>query len=129
MTFGIWLFPGLDALENLLEGTTKLQSQSRRHRRFEKNGDLRTAEKDFFSVNPRNVRNYSGQYGHTMVSNFGLETLSSYAFDYSNIFIDVPVTYIFILRRLLYVTNILQNVCSDFLICIHKRSQIITSYT
>ena len=59
---------GLEALDKLLKGTTKLKSKSQRHRKYKKHGDFQTAEKDFFSVNPKNVKNYAGRYGHSYVS-------------------------------------------------------------
>ena len=49
-------FPsGIKALQKLLEGTTRVRSQSKYHRRYFKDGDVNMAYKDFYSVNPEMV--------------------------------------------------------------------------
>lgn len=47
---------GAAAVNFLLRGAKQIRSRSQLHKRFEKQGDFETALKDFYSVDPRDVR-------------------------------------------------------------------------
>lgn len=68
---------GFAAVKKLTSGATPLRSRSNRHRKYQRQGDFETAKDDFYSLNPVNVKDYSGQkqfyrtFGETITGNVG----------------------------------------------------------
>lgn len=77
ISLAIRAMKGFAAVEKLVSGAKSLSSKSIRHRRYQRQGDFETAKEEFYSLNPVNVKEYSGQkqfyrtFGETITGNVG----------------------------------------------------------